>query len=173
MSQDAWRRFSDDGYRHYDVVEIGYKFNMMDLQAAIGMHQIERIEAYWQRRRQIWDRYMNAFASLPVRLPGPMAPDSRHALHLYTVLLEPGRSPVTRDEFLAALHRRKIGTGVHYRSIPAHPVYQEKFGWKTSDYPSAEAIGNATVSLPLTAKLSDQDVSDVIRAVHAVLDRGA
>jgi dTDP-4-amino-4,6-dideoxygalactose transaminase len=169
MSQDAWRRFSDDGYRHYDVEEIGYKYNMTDLNAAIGLHQIDRVDMYWQRRWRIWQEYTRAFSDLPVLLPAPIPSDTRHALHLYTLLLDPERAPVTRDEFLTAMHRRKIGTGVHYRSIPVHPVYRKKFGWKPEDYPRAYAIGNATVSLPLSAKLSDDDVSDVIAAVRGIL----
>jgi dTDP-4-amino-4,6-dideoxygalactose transaminase len=173
MSQDAWRRFSDDGYKHYEVVEVGYKYNMMDLQAAIGMHQIQRIEQYWQRRLEIWLRYNAAFADLPVRLPMALEGDSRHALHLYTLLIDEKRSPVTRDRFITALHQRSIGTGVHYRAIPVHPVYQRLFGWRPEDYPVADAIGRATVSLPLSAKLTDADVDDVIRAVREVLTGGA
>jgi dTDP-4-amino-4,6-dideoxygalactose transaminase len=172
MSQDAWRRFSDDGYRHYDVEEVGYKYNMTDLNAAIGLHQIDRVDQYWERRRQIWESYCSAFADLPVRLPAPLATNSRHALHLFTLLLDPSRAPVSRDEFLWAMHRRRIGTGVHYRAIPVHPVYRQRFGWKPKDYPRSEAIGNSTVSLPLSAKLTDQDVSDVVAAVREILAPG-
>jgi len=172
MSMDAWKRFSDDGYKHYEVVEVGFKYNMMDLQAAIGMHQIKRVEEYWRRRLEIWRCYDEAFAGLPVRLPAPLEPASRHALHLYTLLIDETRSPVTRDQFIMALHKRKIGTGVHYRSIPVHPVYQHRFGWKPEDYPVANAIGMATVSLPISARLDDQDVADVIAATKEVLSGG-
>ena len=169
MSQDAWKRFSDDGYKHYEVVEVGYKYNMMDLQAAIGMHQIKRVDAYWERRLRIWERYNQAFAGLPLHLPAPLDRNSRHALHLYTVLLDANRASLSRDQFITALHRRKIGTGVHYRAIPAHPVYQQRFGWKPEEYPVAKDIGEATVSLPLSPKLSDADVEDVISSVTELL----
>ncbi|MCC7044023.1 MAG: DegT/DnrJ/EryC1/StrS family aminotransferase [Acidobacteria bacterium] len=169
MSQDAWKRFSDDGYKHYEVVEIGFKYNMMDLQAAIGMHQIGRVDDYWRRRQAIWNRYTAAFSDLPVRVPEPPAADSRHALHLYTLLIDESRAPITRDAFIVALHRNNIGTGVHYRSIPSHPVYQTRFGWRPGDYPAALAIGERTVSLPLSARLTDDDVADVIAAVRAAL----
>jgi dTDP-4-amino-4,6-dideoxygalactose transaminase len=169
MSQDAWSRFSDDGYKHYDVVEFGFKYNMMDLQAAIGMHQIGRVEKYWLRRAQIWERYNEAFADLPLSLPVPVDPGTRHAFHLYPVLIDEQQTPISRDEFILALHRRKIGTGVHYRAIPSYSIYQNRFGWRTEDYPNAEAIGRSTVSLPLSAKLTDQDVEDVIGAVREVL----
>jgi dTDP-4-amino-4,6-dideoxygalactose transaminase len=169
MSQDAWKRFSDDGYKHYDVVEIGFKYNMMDLQAAIGMHQIRRVDAYWKRRLEIWQRYDTAFAGLPVRRPASPDAHSRHALHLYTLLVEAGNAPLSRDELLLALHKRKIGTGVHYRSIPTYTVYQERFGWKPADYPVADSIGRATISLPISARLTDADVEDVIGAVRESL----
>jgi dTDP-4-amino-4,6-dideoxygalactose transaminase len=170
MSQDAWTRFSDVGYKHYEVVEVGVKYNMMDLQAAIGMHQIKRVEKYWQRRLSIWEKYNSAFAGLPVQLPAPLEADSRHALHLYTIVIDEKRASLTRDEFITALHRRNIGTGVHYRSIPVHPLYQHRFGWRPKDYPNAEAIGQGTVSLPLSPKLTDQDVEDVISTVREVLN---
>jgi dTDP-4-amino-4,6-dideoxygalactose transaminase len=169
MSQDAWKRFSDDGYKHYDVVEVGFKYNMMDLQAAIGMHQIRRVEESWQRRLAVWQRYDEAFADLPARLPATPDPCSRHGLHLYTLLVDNARAPVDRDRFIGALHRRKIGTGVHYRSIPTYSVYQQRFGWKPDDYPVANAIGQSTVSLPLSARLSDEDVEDVVTAVRETL----
>jgi len=169
MSQDAWKRFSDDGYKHYDVVEVGFKYNMMDLQAAIGMHQIRRVEEYWRRRLAVWQRYDEAFADLPVGLPARPDPCSRHGLHLYTLLVDDARAPVDRDRFIGALHRRKIGTGVHYRSIPTYSVYQQRFGWNPDDYPVANAIGQRTVSLPLSARLSDEDVEDVVTAVRETL----
>ena len=169
MSRDAWKRYSDAGYNHYDVVEIGFKYNMMDLQAAIGMHQIDRVEAYWQRRLQIWENYNHAFADLPVSRPAPFEPESRNGLHLYTLLIDEKDSPVSRDGLVSELHRRNIGTGVHYRAIPVHPVYQRLFGWQPNEYPVADEIGRSTVSLPLSAKLTDKDVGDVIEAVRDAL----
>ena len=171
MSADAWKRFSDDGYKHYEVVEVGFKYNMMDLQAAIGMHQIERVEGSWQKRQQIWARYDEAFDDLPVSRPAPVAPRTRHALHLYTLLIDTERAGMTRDDFILGLHRLNIGTGVHYRPIPVHPVYQTRYGWRPMDFPHADRIGASTVSLPLSARLSDGDVEDVIAAVRTVLGR--
>jgi dTDP-4-amino-4,6-dideoxygalactose transaminase len=171
MSQDAWKRFSDDGYKHYEVIEVGFKSNMMDLQAAIGMHQMPRVEAYWQKRLAVWQRYDEAFADLPLRLPVPPEPGSRHALHLYTILIDPADAGLRRDDFIVALHKLNIGTGVHYRQIASHPVYRQRFGWQRADFPVADAIGEQTVSLPLSAKLTPEDVEYVIGAVRHLLRR--
>ncbi len=169
MSENAWQRFSDAGYRHYEVTEIGFKYNMMDLQAAIGLHQVPRVEKYLERRSEIWRRYDEAFEDLPAVRPAPPEPGTRHARHLYTLLIDERRLRLDRDQFIAALHHRKIGTGVHYRAIPVHRVYQQRFGWKSAHYPNADAIGRRTVSLPLSAKLTDDDVEDVVTAVLQTL----
>jgi dTDP-4-amino-4,6-dideoxygalactose transaminase len=169
MSKDAWKRFGDDGYKHYQVVECGFKYNMMDLQAAIGIHQLRRVEPYWQRRQQIWDRYLRELAPLPVGLPLAPEPDTRHGLHLFTLQVERERCGLSRDEFIAALAAHHIGVGVHYLSVPEHPYYQQNLGWRPEDYPNATRIGRSTVSIPLSVKLTDDDVGDVIAAVRAVL----
>jgi len=168
MSADAWKRFSDKGYKHYDVVEVGFKYNMMDLQAAIGMHQILRVDEYWKRRKAIWDAYTEAFDDLALGLPAPLEKDSRHALHLFTVLVQPDAG-LSRDELLMRLHERKIGTGVHYRAIPTYTVYKEKFGWDLEAFPNAKKIGETTLSLPISAKLTDDEVEYIIAEVRAAV----
>ena len=170
MSRDAWKRFSDEGHRHYYVMECGFKYNMMDLQAAIGIHQLKRVERNWQRRQQIWETYNDALANLPVALPAPVEPETKHAYHLYTVQIDNKKTGISRDEFLDAMTANNIGVGVHYLSIPEHPFYLKTFGWEPEDYPNSMRIGRQTVSLPLSAKLMDEDVVDVITAVKAVFD---
>jgi dTDP-4-amino-4,6-dideoxygalactose transaminase len=173
MSKDAWKRFSDEGYKHYFVVETGFKYNMMDLQAALGIHQLQRVESNWRRRAEIWQQYNEAFTGLPVTLPAEPERDTRHAYHLYTILVDEERSGMNRDEFLDTMTFNNIGVGVHYLSIPEHPVYQSKFGWQPEDYPNAMRIGRQTVSLPLSAKLTDSEVSQVIEAVRTTLSAGS
>ena len=169
MSKDAWRRFGDEGYKHYRVVECGFKYNMMDIQAAIGIHQLERIEAYWKRRKTVWNTYQTAFAGLPVGLPAEPEQGTRHAFHLYTILVDKDRTGIDRDTFLEAMTRRNIGVGVHYLSIPEHPYYQKAYGWRPEDFPQAKDIGRQTVSLPISARLTDSDVNDVVVAVNYAL----
>ncbi len=169
MSKDAWHRFGDQGYRHYQVVECGFKYNMMDLQAAIGIHQLARVEKNWQRRRQIWQRYDEAFASLPIGLPAAPEEGTRHGHHLYTVMIDAPRAGIERDAFLEAMNTHRIGTGVHYLSVPEHPYYQQRFGWRPEQWPEAKRLGRQTVSLPLSPAMSDDDVERVIEAVRSVL----
>jgi len=170
MSKDAWKRFGDDGYKHYQVIECGFKYNMMDLQAAIGIHQLRRVEPYWKRREQIWKRYMTELAGLPVGLPIEPEADTRHGYHLFTLQVDKDRCGLSRDSFIDAMTRNHIGVGVHYLSIPEHPYYQKTFGWKPEDYPHAMRVGRSTVSIPMSAKLSDRDVGDVIAAIKTIFE---
>ena len=171
MSKDAWKRFGDEGYKHYFVVECGFKYNMMDVQAAIGIHQLRRIEPYWQRRGEIWGQYNEAFAKLPLKLPAAPEPDTKHAYHLYSILVDADRTGISRDAFLTAMTARQIGVGVHYQSIPEHPYYQERFGWRPEHYPNAMRIGRQTVSLPISAKLEPRDVEYIVEAVTDCLSK--
>ncbi|MBW8369344.1 MAG: DegT/DnrJ/EryC1/StrS aminotransferase family protein [Arenimonas sp.] len=165
MDKDAWHRFSDKGYRHYQVVESGFKYNMMDLQAAIGIHQLARVESALLRRQRAWDYYMQTLSPLPLELPAPPEPDTRHAMHLYTVLIDRDRFGLSRDDFLDGMNALGVGTGVHYLSIPEHPYYQQRFGWRPEQWPNAMKIGRETVSLPMSPKLTDQDLERVVAAV--------
>lgn len=166
MSKDAYKRFSDQGYKHYEVVAPGYKYNMTDLQAALGIHQLERIERSWVRRNEIWNQYQAAFADIPVHLPVPDTSDIRHARHLYTLIVHEAECGKDRDEILDRLAQMKIGTGVHYTALHLHPYYRTRFGFSRGAFPNAEWIGEGTLSLPLSAKLTDTDVEGVIEAVR-------
>ena len=169
LDADAWTRFSDSGFRHYDVVAPGFKYNMTDLQAALGVHQLARVELNLVRRQEIWARYDAAFADLPVFLPAPEAPGTRHARHLYTLLLDVDRLRVDRDAVQVALHELKIGTGIHYRALHLHRYYRETYGYARGDFPNSEWISDRTLSLPLSPNLGDDDVADVIHAVRRTL----
>jgi dTDP-4-amino-4,6-dideoxygalactose transaminase len=168
LSADAWSRFSDQGYKHYDVVFPGFKYNLTDLAASVGLAQLPKLDGWLKRREQIWDRYQEAFADLPLTRPVPPEPNTLHARHLYTVLIHDD-ARVTRDEFMSRMHQRRIGTGVHYRALHTHPYYRERWGFRPEQFPNAYAIGEHTVSLPLAPKLTDADVERVIRAVREIL----
>jgi dTDP-4-amino-4,6-dideoxygalactose transaminase len=169
LSADAWKRFSDEGFKHYEVTEPGFKYNLTDIQASLGLHQLRRVKENLTRRRDIWAHYDDAFAELPVFLPPPEERDTRHARHLYTLLLDIDRLRVGRDEIQHALHRQRIGTGIHYRAVHLHRYYQEAFGYQPGDLPNAAWISDRTLSLPLSPKLTDEDVADVVFAVRRTL----
>jgi len=169
MSKDAWKRFSDEGYKHYKVVQLGFKYNMMDLQAAIGIHQLTRIEENWNRRKIIWQYYRKELKELPITLPAEPLFFVRHGYHLYTVMIDKEKAGIDRDTFLSAMTKENIGVGVHYQSIPSHPYYQKVYGWVPEDYPNSSLISRQTVSLPLSSKLSDQDIGDVAAAVKKII----
>jgi dTDP-4-amino-4,6-dideoxygalactose transaminase len=170
LSLGAWQRFSDAGFRHYEVVRPGYKYNMTDVQAALGIHQLGRLEDWIDQRARLWDRYDALLERLPLQTPPPPEPQTRHARHLYQVLLEPD-AVVTRDELLDALTARNIGTGVHYRGVHLHPYYRDTYRLEPADFPVATAISERTLSLPLSPKVSESDQDDVVSALRDVLDR--
>jgi dTDP-4-amino-4,6-dideoxygalactose transaminase len=169
LSKDAWKRFSDEGYKHYQVVDAGFKYNMTDIQASLGIHQIKRIDRHWERRKKIWTRYNEAFANLPCIRPADPEPGTRHSFHLYTLLGDVDRLKKSRDQILTELTAMNIGTGVHYLALHLQPYYQRVLGYHAGDFPNTEFISDRTFSLPLSPKLSDGDVDDVIAAVRTSL----
>jgi dTDP-4-amino-4,6-dideoxygalactose transaminase len=170
MSQDAWKRYSDSGNRkHYDVIYPGFKYNMTDIQASFGIHQLAKIEAFGKRREEIWNRYNEAFKNLPVALPLPVPSYMKHARHLYTMLIDKKVAGIDRDTFMRELNERAIGSSVHFQPIHLFTHYRKTFKYKKGDFPNAEYIGERTVSIPLSAKLSDKEVARIIKAVRDIL----
>lgn len=170
MSKGAWKRYSDEGYKHYQIIYPGYKYNMMDIQAALGIHQLRRLEDNLKRREEIWQRYDKGFNDLPLFIPTPSEPNTRHARHLYTILLDIDKLKISRDKFQEELYKKNIGTGIHFIAVHLHPYYRERFGYKRGDFSCAEYISDRTLSLPLSAKLTDIDVEDVIEAVRGIIN---
>jgi dTDP-4-amino-4,6-dideoxygalactose transaminase len=168
LSLGAWARFSDAGFKHYEVVEPGFKFNMTDLQAAIGIHQLPKLDEWIDVRAAQWARYDELLADLPLDTPPPAGGHMRHARHLYTVLVAPG-APRTRDEVLSFLNDRKIGTGVHYRGVHLHPYYRDTLGVRPEDLPVASDVSERTLSLPFGPKVTEADQDDVVAALAEAL----
>jgi dTDP-4-amino-4,6-dideoxygalactose transaminase len=170
LSLGAWQRYSDAGFKHYEVVEPGYKFNLTDVQAALGLHQLPRLDEWIDRRAELWERYDELLADLPLDTPAAPDPDTRHARHLYTVLV--GRdAPVGRDEVLNRLTKMRIGTGVHYRAVHLHPYYRDHYGIEPGDLPHSNDISERTLSLPLSPKITEADQDTVVEALRIALQR--
>jgi dTDP-4-amino-4,6-dideoxygalactose transaminase len=169
MSRDAWRRYSSDGSWHYDVVHAGFKYNMTDPAAALGLVQLRRLPEFQARRCQIVDRYADAFAALPeIELPH-VRPQAEHAWHLYVIRLSQDRLRIDRDRFIEELRRRNIGTSVHFIPIHLFSYYRDRYGFQPEDFPVADAEYRRMVSLPLYPRMADRDVDDVIEAVAGIV----
>jgi dTDP-4-amino-4,6-dideoxygalactose transaminase len=169
ISKDAWKRYSAEGFQPYETIYPGYKYNMMDIQASLGIHQLARVEDNLKVRERHWRRYNDAFCGMPELMTPVEEADIRHARHLYTILVRPERLRVDRNRLIEALKAENIGTGIHFTALHLHRYYRETFGFRRGDYPNAEFISDRTISLPLSAKLTDQDVDDVIAAVKKVI----
>ena len=169
LSRHAWQRYSNKRPIHYSVVRPGFKYNMTDIQAAMGLKQLEKIERYLKIRERIWAQYDEAFASLPVVVPAPAEHATRHARHLYTLLLNLEHLRKSRDEIRVLLLKEGIGTGVHFVTLHLEPLFKRVFGYRRGDFPNAEWISERTLSLPLSAKLTPSEVRRVIAAVTRVI----
>jgi len=166
MTQDAWARFSDKGYKHYEVVTPGFKYNMTDIQASFGLHQLRRVEENLGKRERLWRTYDEAFRGLPLVLPQPPEDGTRHALHLYT-LRTTAETPLTRDAIMGSLHEKGIGTGVHYTALHLHRYYREAYGYRQGMLPNTEEVGATTFSLPFGPSLTDEEIARIVAAVRA------
>ncbi|MCA1580913.1 MAG: DegT/DnrJ/EryC1/StrS aminotransferase family protein [Acidobacteria bacterium] len=170
MDRESWKRFAKAGSPRYDVALPGFKYNMMDIQAALGLHQLRRLEGFLVERERLARRYDEALAGvagliLPSRVPYPV----RHAWHLYTPLVDIDRLTIGRDRFMAELKARNIGTGLHYTAAHEFSYYADRFGWRPEDFPEAHFVSERIVSLPLFPGLTDGDQDDAIEAIRDVL----
>jgi dTDP-4-amino-4,6-dideoxygalactose transaminase len=171
LSVGAWQRFSDAGFKHSEASEVGFKFNMTDIQAALGIHQLPRLDEWITRRAEHWAAYDRDLVDLPLALPPETPAHAHHARHLYQVRVLP-EAGITRDQMLDELHLRKIGAGVHYRGVHLHPYYRDRYDIDASGLHRATSISNTTLSLPLSGKLSARDCEDVVEALHEILSSG-
>jgi dTDP-4-amino-4,6-dideoxygalactose transaminase len=165
MSREAWSRYAAGGKWAYDVVAPGFKYNMTDIQAALGLQQLRRFESMQQRRRDIVQQYDVAFADDPAFQTPVTRPHVTHAWHLYVLRLNEDELTIDRNQFIEQLNERNIGTSVHFIPIHLHSHYAKKYGWQAEDFPVALDNYNRMLSLPLSPKMTDQDVADVIEAV--------
>ncbi|MFL6714401.1 MAG: DegT/DnrJ/EryC1/StrS family aminotransferase [Sulfurifustis sp.] len=169
MDREAWNRFGKTGNQHYEIVEPGYKYNMMDLQAALGLHQLPELDRFITRRTELATRYQKLLAAFPQwTLPRAPAYAHRHAWHLYTPLINADAARMDRDAFMQAMKERNIGTGLHYRAAHRYPYYRDKFGFRRGEFPNAESIGDRIVSLPLFPTMTEADQDRVIAAMRDV-----
>lgn len=170
ISKDAWKRYTSTGSWYYEILQPGFKYNMTDVAAAMGLHQLQRCFEMQQRREAIVEQYDAAFEEMPeVEIP-PRAPYNQSAWHLYLLRLNLDTLKIDRNEFLDKLKAANIGFSVHYIPLHMHPYYREKFDYRPDSFPVAALNYRRVVTLPLYPAMSDQDVQDVIEAVQAIVD---
>jgi perosamine synthetase len=171
ISKDAWKRYTNEGSWFYEVHYPGFKYNLTDIAAALGIEQLKKCDRFWLTRQQIAAAYDAAFANLPeVQRPVCM-PNSQHAWHLYIIQLETERLRIDRAEFITALKDRGIGTSVHFIPLHLHPYYRDTFGYKPEDFPIANSVFDRIISLPIYPAMSEQSVQRVIDAVNEVVEK--
>jgi dTDP-4-amino-4,6-dideoxygalactose transaminase len=171
LSRDAWQRYSAHRLILSDAIYPGYKYNMTDLQASMGIHQLRKQEKFLtirERYARIYDEAFSGFSGVRMQ-PRPAEDGARHALHLYVLILDRGQFRVGRNEIVSALIAENVGAAIHYRALHMHPYYRERFGYQPEDFPNAAEVGEGILSLPLTPGMAEKDVQDVVAAVHKVL----
>lgn len=170
LSKDAWKRYSAEGFQPYETVYPGYKFNLTDLQASLGLHQLSRVEKNLELREKWWRLYEEGLSPLrELILPKDDLVPCRHARHLYIILIRPEMLTIDRDEFIMALKAENIGSGVHFQALHLHKYYHETLGYRRGDFPNAEFVSDRTISLPLSPAMSRKDVEDVVTAVKKII----
>ncbi len=169
ISKDAWKRYTAEGSWYYEIVAPGYKYNMTDIAAGMGLAQLAKAERMALRRQEIARRFNQAFSGLPqLQIPHDRG-DCQHAWHLYMLRLHPERMGIDRARFVEALRQRQIGASVHFIPLHLHPYYRETYGYRPEDFPVAYREYQREISLPIFSRMSDQDVQDVIDAVLEIV----
>ena len=171
LSRDAWERYSGGENWDYKIVEPGFKYNLTDIAAAIGIHQLESAEKMRRKREWIAHRYLESLADVDeIELPA-QDPDRIHSWHLFPIKLKLNRLTIDRNSFLNKLKQTGIGASVHWRPLHLHPYYQETFGWRVADFPVATSVWKRLISLPLFPGLRDEEVAHIVRVIKQLCAR--
>lgn len=171
IDRQAWNRYGKGGTQDYEIVLPGYKSNMTDIQAALGIHQLKDLDGYIARRNELANRYQEALSDWRQwTLPSAPSFEHVHAWHLYTPLINEEEAGMTRDEFMAAMKENNIGTGLHYRAVHLYPYYRQAFGFNPGDFPRAEDACERIVSLPLFPLMTDAEHDRVLDVMYKIFN---
>ena len=169
ITTDAWDRYTDQGSWYYEVVETGYKYNMSDLNAALGLAQLKKLEWMWKKRKRIAKKYTEAFSSIDEIFTPPIFHDRESAWHLYVIKLNIDMLKISRNEFIEKMKEKGIGTSVHFIPLYRHPFYRKTFGYDPKDFPNSEWLYERIVSLPIYPGMTDYDIETVIESVYDIV----
>jgi UDP-4-amino-4,6-dideoxy-N-acetyl-beta-L-altrosamine transaminase len=170
INKDAWKRYSAEGSWYYEIICPGYKYNMTDIQASLGLHQLEKLNRFKKRREEIVKFYDEAFSDLEEIKTPFVKSNIKHAWHLYIIMIVSEKLKINRNQFIEALKAENIGTSVHFIPVHLHPYYRDTYGFRRGDFPNAEYAFDRVISLPLFPKMNDEDVKDVIDAVRKIVE---
>lgn len=166
-------RYGEKGYHHWDILYPGYKYNMPDIQAAIGIQQLKKIEKFWKIRKEYTALYNEAFKKIPELITLTEKENIRHAYHLYVIIVKTESLKAGRDTIMNAIQAEGIGIGIHFRTIHIHPYYKRRFGFSKGDYPNAEYASERVISLPLYPRMEEKDVRRVIKIVKKIIEENS
>ncbi|UCD84905.1 MAG: DegT/DnrJ/EryC1/StrS family aminotransferase [Deltaproteobacteria bacterium] len=170
ISADAWKRYSAEGNWYYEILYPGYKYNMTDIQASLGIHQLKKIETFLEKRREYVDLYNEGFSELSEVKTPTVRGGVRHAWHLYIIQLALEKLKISRNDFIKALNQEKVGVSVHFIPLHMHPYYRDTYGFRPEDFPISKEVYERVVSLPLYPNMGEDDIKDVISAVKKIVE---
>ena len=170
ISKDAWKRFSAEGSWYYEITAPGYKYNMTDMAASLGIHQLAKAHQLWEQRSQVAARYDELFADTPEVMTPTTELNVQNAWHLYVIRLAVEDLSISRNDFIVKLNEAGIGTSVHYTPLHLHPLYREKFGYQPVDLPRATDLFDRIISIPIHPQLTEEDVDYVAGTVNRLVE---
>jgi len=169
IDRQAFNRYGKGGSQDYEIVMPGYKYNMMDIQAAIGIHQLQELDGFIRRRTELANRYQEALSDWKEwTLPSSPSYEHLHSWHIYTPLINEEIAKMNRNEFMQAMKEKNVGTGLHYRAVHLYPYYRQAFGFKLGDFPQAEDVCERIVSLPLFPSMTDAEHDRVLDVMYSI-----
>lgn len=172
MDREAWNRYGKHGKQDYEIIFPGFKYNMMDIQAAIGLHQLPLLDEFNDKRKTIAERYLQELTGWEeFQLPQQPDYEHKHAWHIFSPLINSRAAGMDRTRFMEKMKELNIGTGLHYRAVHLYPYYQESFGYKAGDFPYAEHVSETIVSLPLFPEMTEADQDKVISAIKTLFNK--
>lgn len=171
ISKDAWKRYTTAGSWYYEIIYPGFKYNLTDIAASMGLAQLKKSTLFLQKRRKIANLYNLAFKNLPEIKTPTTKKYSTHCWHLYVIQLNLGKLKINRDQFIEKIKKRNIGVSVHFIPLHIHPYYRKKYGYKAKDLPNAYAAYKRIISLPIYPKMTQKDIQDVIWTIKDIINK--
>ena len=169
LSRDAWNRYTTQGSWYYEILYPGFKYNLTDIASAVGLAQLQKCERFWKTRDRLATLYDEGFRDIPEIIRPHVAPSVQHAWHLYVIQIDVDRLTITRNQFIERLQKAGIGCSVHFIPLHLHPYYRNRFGYRPDDFPTANAVFQRIVSLPLYPRMTQYDIERVVRTVSQIV----